>query len=261
MNKIVSKDGIPIACWQSGQGDPLLLVHGTTGDHQVWSLLLPLLAARFSVWTLDRRGRGHSGDAPDYNLARESEDLAAVIDSLGPNVAVFGHSFGGLCALEAARLTRNIGKLIVYEPPLSMDGSGWSPELDMQMQTLLAQGNYEEVLLLFFRDILKTPTNELAGMQLGANWLARVATAPTIRRELLAISGYQFVDGHFAAVNLPVLLLLGSESPPRRHRIAQTLLHALPNSRLAVLPNQQHSAIRTAPTLVAEEIFGFLATP
>src|SRR6266568_6334575 len=116
MERIHSQDGTPIAAWHSGVGAPLVLVHGTTADHTVWTPVRVALERHFTVWTLDRRGRGSSGDAAAYALARESEDLAAVIDAIGGAVQVLGHSFGGLCALETALLTPHIGRLMLYEP-------------------------------------------------------------------------------------------------------------------------------------------------
>ncbi|MGC8000707.1 alpha/beta fold hydrolase, partial [Salmonella enterica] len=86
-------------CWRQGSGPPLLLVHGTTGDHSTWGSVLAGLQQHHTVWTLDRRGRGHSGDAANYSLEHESEDIAAVIDAIGSSVNLLGHSFGGLCAL------------------------------------------------------------------------------------------------------------------------------------------------------------------
>jgi pimeloyl-ACP methyl ester carboxylesterase len=72
---------------------------------------------------MDRRGRGESGDGPDYEMEHEFEDVAAVVDSIaeasGSKVAVYGHSYGGNCAWGAAALTANIRALILYE--------GWPP--------------------------------------------------------------------------------------------------------------------------------------
>ena len=130
MEIIRSQDGTPIAAWQSGVGAPLLLVHGTTADHTVWTPVRAVLERHFSVWTLDRRGRGASGDAAAYALARESEDLAAVIDTIGGAVHVLGHSFGGLCALEAALLTPHIGRLILYEPTVLLGHQNWPAAAD-----------------------------------------------------------------------------------------------------------------------------------
>jgi len=259
MELISSKDGTPIACRHSGAGTPLLLVHGTTGDHLTWAPVLAALERHFSVWVIDRRGRGDSGDAAeDYTFERECEDIVAVIDAIGGSVHVIGHSFGGLCALEAALLTPNIGRLTLYEPPLSLVGSGWSAELDAHMEALLDAGNREEALLLFLCNIVKTPPREIAAMQAGPNWQRRVAAAHTIHRELQSIDRYVFDPLRFRAVLTPTLLLLGSESHPRRHTIAKTLNQTLPNSRIAILQGQQHGAIRTAPDLFVDEVVNAL---
>ena len=76
-----SRDGTRIAFWRSGGGPPLLLVHGVIADHTTtWRYVLPSLEQRFSVYAMDRRGRGGSGDAERYALAREAEDVAAAAD-------------------------------------------------------------------------------------------------------------------------------------------------------------------------------------
>ena len=101
-----SRDGTPIAYWRSGEGPPLVLVHGTAADHNRWAPVLPAFEQRFTVCAVDRRGRGGSSDSDDYSVEREFEDLAVVVDSLEEPVSLLGHSYGALCALEAARLTQ-----------------------------------------------------------------------------------------------------------------------------------------------------------
>ena len=61
--RVVSSDGTPIAVWRSGDGPPLVLVHGAAADHTRWRPVLPALEERFTVLAMDRRGRGASGDA------------------------------------------------------------------------------------------------------------------------------------------------------------------------------------------------------
>ena len=106
---IVSPDGTPIAVFSSGDGPPLVLVHGATADHTTWRSVGPVLARAFAIHAVDRRGRGASGDAPDYAIEREYEDLAAVADAIageaGTPVDVVGHSYGGRIALGASLLT------------------------------------------------------------------------------------------------------------------------------------------------------------
>jgi pimeloyl-ACP methyl ester carboxylesterase len=258
MKLISSRDGTSIACWHDGAGERLLLVHGTSGDHHAWTPVLPALERHFDVWTLDRRGRGQSGDANGYAFERECEDIAAVMDAIGGTVHLLGHSFGGLCALEAALLAPGIGKLILYEPPISLAGSGWSPALDAKLQALLETGEREDVLLLFFREIVKMPPHEVAAMQTGVHWPERIAEAHTIHRELRGIDRYVFTPRRFHGLKTRVLLMLGGESPPRRHLIAEMLHQALPSSQIRILQGQQHGAVRTAPDLFVDEVVNFL---
>jgi pimeloyl-ACP methyl ester carboxylesterase len=105
METIHSKDGTPIAHQRSGIGAPLVLVHGTGGAYTRWEPILTALQTHFTVYAVDRRGRGESGDADTYAIEREFEDIAAIVDSLGEPALLLGHSFGAICALEAALLT------------------------------------------------------------------------------------------------------------------------------------------------------------
>ena len=110
---VTSEDGTKIAYWRSGQGPPVVLVHGTTADHSRWAPVLPEFEEHFSVCAIDRRGRGGSGDSEDYALEREFEDVASVVDSLGEPAFLLGHSYGAVCALEASLLTPNVRKLVL----------------------------------------------------------------------------------------------------------------------------------------------------
>ncbi len=128
---VISADGTPIACWLSGSGPPLVLVHGTAADHVRWAPVLPALEERFAVIAIDRRGRGRSGDGDGYAMEREFEDVAAVADWAGDETAVLGHSYGGNCALEAALLTAASGGSSSTSPPWGWwrrrrsSSSGW----------------------------------------------------------------------------------------------------------------------------------------
>src|SRR5690349_10979635 len=90
---VASRDGTPIALWKTGTGPSLLVVHGTCADHSAWDLVVPLLSDRFTIYAMDRRGRGASGDAPEYALEREIEDVLAAVEALPAPVYLYGHSF------------------------------------------------------------------------------------------------------------------------------------------------------------------------
>jgi pimeloyl-ACP methyl ester carboxylesterase len=139
---VVSADGTSLVVWRSGAGPPLVLVHGTTADHSRWAPALPALEEHFSVYSFDRRGRGESGDSADYSFEREFEDVVVVIESVGEDVDLLGHSHGGVCALEAALLTDRIRKLVLYEPPIGFVVA--PPEVVDQLESLLQAGERDE---------------------------------------------------------------------------------------------------------------------
>ncbi|QIY94159.2 alpha/beta fold hydrolase [Streptomyces sp. S1D4-11] len=94
-----------------GEGDPLVLVHGSWSDHTSWQPAIEAdLRASFRVVTYDRRGHGKSEAGPGQGTRRQDEDdLEALIERLGPASAhVAGSSFGGSIALGlAARSSRS----------------------------------------------------------------------------------------------------------------------------------------------------------
>lgn len=250
---VTSNDGTPIAYQRAGSGPPIVLVHGTLGVSKRWPII-PLLVERFTVYAMDRRGRGGSGDSPDYSLEREAEDIAALASAIGGGVSVLGHSFGALCALEAALLIPRLRHLILYEPALS----GASPEAIVRLEALLDTGDREAVVLALFREIVEMPPDEIEYLRASPNFPAMVVAAHTVSRELRAEERYRFDPARFERLTVPTLLLLGGDSPPSLKKPTETLHAAIPNSRIVVLPGQQHIAHYTAPDLIAREIELFL---
>lgn len=259
MGKIYSKDGTPIAYQQSGAGAPLVLVPGTLGSSRRWPVL-PMLEKQFTVYALDRRGYGESGDAIVYAVEREFEDIAALVDSIGGSVYLLGHSFGGLCVLEAALLTSHIGRLIVYEPsPLPVSGVPLYPEgIIERLEALLDSGEREQVIMTTLRELVGMPVEELDILKASFVFPAMVAAAHTVPRESRAEESYRFEPERFKGLNVPTLLLLGGDSPPFFKTTVQTWHRALPNSQIVVLPGQKHIAHYTAPDLFVREVQNFL---
>jgi pimeloyl-ACP methyl ester carboxylesterase len=262
MEKIVSNDGTPIAYQRSGAGAPLVLVHGTGGSYKRWTPILPALEQQFTVYAVDRRGRGESVESQTYTIEREFEDVAALVNSIGDGVNLLGHSFGGICALEAALMTPHLHKLILYEPPLPVPGVPIYPEgVIERLDSLLDAGDRAGVLTTFMREIVRMPAHELELFQSSPAFPARVAAAHTLPRELRAHEAYRFEPERFKNLHIPTLLLLGGDSPPFFKAAVEAADAALPNSRVVVLPGQQHIAIDTAPDLFVREVLAFLVEP
>jgi pimeloyl-ACP methyl ester carboxylesterase len=258
---VTSWDGTPIAYERSGSGPPLVLVHGTTASRTRWAPVLPTLEARHTVYAMDRRGRGDSGDTQPYSLEREFEDVAAVLDAVAAatstRVDLVGHSFGGLCAMEAALRTTRIRRLIVYEGAPA--GVLTIPsELVERMQAQVDAGDGDGAVQTMMREVVRMPEEQLALLRSLPAWQARVAAAHTIPRELRATNTYRMEPGRMAQIRVPTLLLVGGDSPSFFRTTADAAQHALPDARLVVLPGQQHAAMDTAPDLFSREVLAFL---
>ncbi len=253
---MTSGDGTPIAVWRSGEGKPLVLVHGTAADHTRWAPVLPALEARFCVLNVDRRGRGRSGDAATYALEREFEDIAAVVEWAGESAHLLGHSYGGVCSLEAALLTDRIEKLVLYEPPLGYVAS--PPEVVQQLDALHAAGDEDELIVCFMREVVGLPAADVEFLRSRPTWEARVAAAGTIPREERANREYRFDAGRFQDLRVPTLFLEGGDSADPFKEAAAAVGRALPDCRVVTLPGQRHAAMDTAPELFTAEVLAFL---
>ena len=261
MKKATSYDGTSIAYFRHGSGSPLLLVAGTGAANPIAWPAFPALETHFTVYTIDRRGRGDSGDGPAYAIEREGEDIAAVIDALGEPVDLLAHSFGGVCALEAALLTRNLRKLVLYEG-VPIPGAPMFPQgVAGRLQTLLDVGDEEGALTLHYRENAGMQPTEIEQLRSSPAWPERLATVQTIPREMRALEEHQFDPERFNELETPVLLLLGGDSPQFVIDATETVAAALPNSRINVLPGQQHIAMYTAPSMFVDAVLEFLDEP
>lgn len=119
VSSVRSADGTTIAFERSGAGPALILVEGA-GCYREFGPLRSLsewLAADFTVFTYDRRGRGESTDTLPYAIEREVDDLAALIAEAGGSASLYGVSSGALLALQAAASGLAISRLALFEPP------------------------------------------------------------------------------------------------------------------------------------------------
>ena len=254
---VVAPDGVPIAVFATGAGPPLLLVHGAMSDHRRWRITA-LLAPFLTVHAMDRRGRGASGDAPEWSLEHEVDDVVAVADALasqsGATVDVLGHSLGGLLALRAAARTESIGRLVLYEP--SVDEPAAPPDVLRRMSELLAQDRREDLVVLVMREVVLMPEAEVAAIRAMPSWPSRVAAAHTLPRELgVALT----VDpAEVMAVRQPTLLLVGGDSPQPVRDENRVLAEALDAVTVVELAGQQHIADQLDPEGFARHLLRFL---
>jgi pimeloyl-ACP methyl ester carboxylesterase len=264
VTRVASGDGTQIACWTNGTGPPLVLVHGTPADHTRWRPLLPCLEPHVTVHAMDRRGRGASGDAPTYDLTREHEDVAAVVnaaaEAAGAPVDLYGHSHGGIVAFGAATLTPNLGRLVLYEgwPVPNPEVYALPPGLEDRMDALLAAGDRDGVVEAVFRELVLVSDADMEAFKAAPSWPGRVAAAHTITREVRAETTARLDPEVAARITVPVLLLTGQHSSDPCKPDIEAVAAALPDARIVVIEGQGHVADVLIPEVFADHLLAFL---
>jgi pimeloyl-ACP methyl ester carboxylesterase len=250
---VVSGDGTPIAVFSSGDGPPLILLHGTTADHTTWRATGPELEHGYRVHAVDRRGRGASGDAGgEYSIELEFDDLVAVAEAIAGDaempVDVVGHSYGGRIGLGAALRTASIGRLVVYEgAPSPTRAAGYAdPGAEQRIGALIEAGRRDEALQEFFRVIVGMSPDELARYRSDPIWPRRVAAVHTTLREMRAESSEPAAGlAALGEVAIPVLQILGGDSREAFRESTAALDDRLANGRVVEIPGARHAAHHT----------------
>lgn len=255
MQTVIAADGTEIAYETHGDGPPIVLYHGTTADRHHWGPLVEHLAGSFTLVAADRRGRGDSGDADEYSLDREADDLRALVDAVRETAdrdpVVFGHSFGGLVTLAAAP-DLDVEAAVLYEPAVLVEDPPES--LADAMAARLEDGDRRGALRLFVEEAGGNRDVE----QL--SWWpeeARFDRVETVVRENYAVESFDLPEE--PAVDAPTLLLTGEHGPSHLKRTVAALDERLPDSRVVEFDGQGHSATTEAPERVAAAVREFLA--
>jgi len=262
MPTVTSADGTVVAYETLGDGPAVVLVDGALCFRDAGPMrpIAEALAPWFTVYLYDRRGRGESGDqtpagaAPAEALAREIEDLDALVSAAGGSVAAFGVSSGAALALRAAeRLgARRISRVALFEPPFMPEGAiPAAATYTAELTDALGAGRRDDALALFFRRV-GVPDGAVEGMKHSPTWPATVALAHSLAYDDAALGDSRVPRELAAALSVPVLTLAGGASPDFLRYGAEGVAEAAADGTFMVLENQTHDAdpAAIAPALV-----------
>jgi len=251
---ITSKDGTPLAVDATGSGPAVVCVGGALNDRHSTGWVARELTG-FTTYSYDRRGRGDSGDTPPYAVAREIEDLAAVIEEAGGEAMVYGMSSGAVLALRAALAGLPITRLALYEPPFPgsvTEAPPPDPTYTPRLTAAISEGRPAEALDLFLTSI-GMPAEALPGIRRSPAWPAMEALAPTLRYDDAVMADAKIPQ--VTTLTIPVTVIAGGLSPTWMRKAAQTLAATLPNATYEELPNQTHDVSPTALTPALTKAF------
>jgi pimeloyl-ACP methyl ester carboxylesterase len=233
-----SADGTVIAYERSGTGPAVILVDGA-GSHRAFGPLRPLarlLSARLTVVTYDRRGRGESTDTPPYAVAREVEDVGALLGAVGGSASLYGVSSGALLALQAAAGGLRVPRLALFEPPIgSPEDEAADARFTRRLAELVAAGRRAEAVDLFHRSI-GVPEDVIASM--GPSRASFEAVAHTLVYDCLLSEATTLAL--VASVTAPTLVLGSEGSSGDLTGWAAAVMVALPDGRHRSLEGGWH---------------------
>ena len=225
METLTSSNGCRIAYERSGSGPPLLLVGGALSSRASAAPLVPGLAVNFTVYCYDRRGRGDSGDQPEYAPEREVEDLIALIEAAGGDAFVFGQSSGGALTLETAAAGAPIRALVVNEPPYTgTEGSALSR--GDELARLVAGGQPDRAVELFLRGS-GVPEPGIEQTRASPAWPSMTALAHTLAYDVRLCNDGVVPVERLAQISCPVLATASSASPAWAPAVAETIAGAV----------------------------------
>ncbi|MGJ3237073.1 MAG: alpha/beta fold hydrolase [Anaerolineae bacterium] len=252
---------------KQGQGDPLVLVHGSWDDHHTWDMIVPDLSQTFQVLTYDRRGHSQS-ERPETqdSIMDDVADLANLIEEVGLAPAhVSGQSFGGSIALRLATQRPDLFRsLHVHEPPL-LDLLADDPEGQKMLQEIkgrlrevekrLVAGDMEDGARHFVETIVFGP---------GA-WAETppeirqilITNAPTFLNELRDPEAFSFDLDQLRSFPHPVLLTISAEGLPFSPIIDEKLADVLPEAEQKTFSSADHNPQTSQPEAYARTIQNF----
>jgi pimeloyl-ACP methyl ester carboxylesterase len=261
---VLSSDGTKISYLVMGSGPAVIVIPGTLSTAASYTAFARALAARFTVYIIERRGRGESGpQGADYSIRKECEDVFALQQKTGASFLV-GHSFGGFVALEAARNHPALTGVAVYEPGISINGSipmDWMPGY----QKKLAEKKYLDAFVEFSLSVgparaRKTPPwlmKLMIPLFLRSHELKqRLSLLPECLREHQEEARLDSSYENYREITASVLLMYGGKSDlPWLNLALERLTAVLPQSETREFPRLDHFGIdKKAPQEVAEAV-------
>lgn len=259
MPVVTSADGTTIAYERTGSGPALVLVDGAMCYRAAGPMrpIAAVLQDSFTVYTYDRRGRGESSDTPPYAVAREVEDLRAVITQAGGEAYVYAISSGAALALATAAAGPGIARLALYEPPFmaGLEGGTQVKDYTERLNELLDAGRNGDAVALFMTNV-GIPAQATAAMRAQPGWAMLEAIAPTLAYDNEVLGDGSVPRDLASRIAVPTLVLAGGASPQPLQQAVKATAEAIATAEQRTLDGQTHDVAPDALAPVLVEFFG-----
>lgn len=250
-----------------GQGEPLVLVHGTPFSSQVWRRIAPLLGQRYRVHYFDLLGYGQSQmhEGQDVSLGVQNRVLASLLEYWGlGRPHVIAHDFGGATALRAAVLDGcRYASLTLIDPvALAPWGSPFVQHVRQHQAAFSGLPAYihEAIVPAYIGGAAHRPLSAEAMDVYTRPWTGEVGQAAFYRQ--IAQMDTRYTDDaapYYGQLACPVQVLWGEEDRWIPLERGEALVARLPGARLVRVPGAGHLVQEDAPEAIIAALWGFPA--
>lgn len=254
-------NGLDVAWFEAGRGEPLILVHGLADDHRAWRRTLPDLMLRHRVLMYDLRGHGQTSlGEPDGTLRQLGADLVALMDAIGiDRAAIAGFSLGGTIAMRVAMdHSQRVGglALVATSSRVGRAAADWYrgrvemvERSDPQLRATLDQDTADVYA--------ESPAELDEGLLIRRQSTADPRGYGNACAAMAALNA-EPLDPELGSIGAPTLIIasdLDRHCPPKA---AQIICAGIRGSRLEIIPAAGHPIPVEKPRELAHSIISFL---
>jgi pimeloyl-ACP methyl ester carboxylesterase len=258
--------GQPVACDVLGDGEPVVLVHGTPFSSYVWRSIARELARTRQVFLFDLLGYGQSEKraGQDVSLGVQNELLASLLqhwELTQPDI--IAHDFGGATALRAHLLNGcDYRRLLLFDAvAIRPWGSAFVQHVRQFEAAFAGMPDYLQraVLQAYIRTAIARPVTEEELEPYVAPWLGPVGQSAFYRQ--IAQMDLRYTDevqARYGEIRCPVMILWGTADAwlplDRGHQLASMI----PGSAFQAVEGAGHLVQEDAPEAIVSAAFRFL---
>lgn len=225
----VETNGVKLYYEADGQGEPLVLLHGGTMTHDMWSPWVNDLSKAYRVISVDLRGHGQSSNPTnDFTFSEVASDIFGLLGALNiDKFRAMGFSGGGMTLIHMATMHP--------DRVLSLVLIGAAPYFTNDTRKYMRQINYDYVAesnpgwLEYMQSVQPGGEQQIRNV---LTWYPEAAKS---------YDGMNFTPPYLSTINCPTLIIHGDEDRFFPVDIPVVLHEAIPNSHLWIIPNFAHS--------------------
>jgi pimeloyl-ACP methyl ester carboxylesterase len=256
-----TENGIDVVYERNGGGQPVILLHGGMAPPDYWRRLVPHMRD-YTTIIPQRPGFGTCSDSLEETSAsavldRETAYVRALVEAVDGDPILFGHSYGGITAIETATNTP-VEAVVAYEPAALPQSYRENADLAARMAASIEAGERAKAVKEYIEQVLHPE-----GITDIDDWLAEwpvwpdcVELAEEVVRMNRAVEQYQIPDT--IPVDAPVQIMTGTAGPQFLRESGRLIHRALEQSRFVEFDGVSHSGPSEAPQLIASEVQTFL---